>query len=467
MSGCLHFTPERRIDTAVASAASAAPPELPAPATRPGKPALATLAPPAGKTLSLAALVDFALRKSPLTRAAWYDARAAAAQVGSREAAYYPVVEVDGQVQFQHQTAFGGKVVSDSANWGPAATLSYLVLDLGGRAADVDEARAQLAVANFTHGAALQDLVLKVEQAYYQLLAAKALREATASNLREAETALEAAVGRQRAGVATLADVLQAKTAASQARLTLRAAEGLAETAKGVLSAALGLPATFELEVGELPATVAVRDLDKSVESLVAEAERQRPELAAARGQVARAEAHTRSVWSAGLPNLLFAGSANRQLYLNPSTTAYGDNYGAQLLLRVPVFDGFRDTYNNRQSEEAVQAALARVEATEQQVVLQVWTSYQALRTATQRVGVARDLLDSAKASADVATGRYEAGAGTLVDLLIAQAALSSARAQEVQSRADYLVALAELAHDTGALGPRSVGRAAQGEATP
>ena len=35
-----------------------------------------------------------------------------------------------------------------------------------------------------------------------------------------------------------------------------------------------------------------------------------------------------------------------------------------------------------------------------------------------------------------------------------AQSTLASARAQEVQARADWLLALAQLAHDTGALGP-------------
>ena len=48
---------------------------------------------------------------------------------------------------------------------------------------------------------------------------------------------------------------------------------------------------------------------------------------------------------------------------------------------------------------------------------------------------------------------RYREGVGTIIDVLTAQSALENARAQEVQSRADYLLALAELAHATGKLG--------------
>jgi outer membrane protein TolC len=86
--------------------------------------------------------------------------------------------------------------------------------------------------------------------------------------------------------------------------------------------------------------------------------------------------------------------------------------------------------------------------------VLAVWTSHQNVQTAAQRVRASRDLLASAEQSAQVAQGRYKEGVGSILDLLVAQSALSSARAQEVQARADWLLALASLAHDTGSLGP-------------
>ena len=67
-------------------------------------------------------------------------------------------------------------------------------------------------------------------------------------------------------------------------------------------------------------------------------------------------------------------------------------------------------------------------------------------------MGTSRDLLASALASAEVAQGRYKAGVGSILDLLTAQTALANARAQEVQARADWLVSVATLSHDTGAL---------------
>jgi outer membrane protein TolC len=64
----------------------------------------------------------------------------------------------------------------------------------------------------------------------------------------------------------------------------------------------------------------------------------------------------------------------------------------------------------------------------------------------------ADDLLNSAEQSNDAALARYKAGVGGIIDLLTAQSALAAARAQQVQARWIWQTALAQLAHDAGAL---------------
>jgi outer membrane protein len=53
-----------------------------------------------------------------------------------------------------------------------------------------------------------------------------------------------------------------------------------------------------------------------------------------------------------------------------------------------------------------------------------------------------------------VALGRYKEGVGTIIDLLNAQAALATARSQEILARSGWFVALAQLAYDTGTTAP-------------
>ena len=121
----------------------------------------------------------------------------------------------------------------------------------------------------------------------------------------------------------------------------------------------------------------------------------------------------------------------------------------------MPVFTGFSNQYDVASASEQYQAALARADATKQQVIQQVFTAYYTLRTATNRVRTATDLLASATQSETVARERYREGVGSIVDLLVAQAALANARAQAVDVRWQWRTALAQLAHDVGVLNAR------------
>jgi len=134
------------------------------------------------------------------------------------------------------------------------------------------------------------------------------------------------------------------------------------------------------------------------------------------------------------------------------TTSLYKDNYSGSLLFSVPIFTGFSQRYNEEQARADEETAQARLNSLQQQVVLEVWTSYYNLKTAEQRVRTSQDLLKSATESYEVALGRYKAGVGSILDLLSAQSALESARAQRVQATADWYVSLAALARDTGTL---------------
>ena len=84
-----------------------------------------------------------------------------------------------------------------------------------------------------------------------------------------------------------------------------------------------------------------------------------------------------------------------------------------------------------------------------------MFSAYYALQTSTRRVPTAEDLVASARQSSEVALARYKAGVGSVLDLLAAQSALASARAQHVDARLAWSVSLAQLAHDAGVLDPK------------
>jgi outer membrane protein TolC len=407
-----------------------------------------------GTTLKLDDIVEVALQNNPLTRASFLRARSAAAALGAERSAYFP--RLDGTVSATR----GNFGITDAGadatltTYGPGVTLSMLLLDMGGRAADIEEARLELLAADWVHNATVQSVILNVQLTYVGYLDAKGQLEAANASVTTARAALDAATVRHEAGVGTIAEVLLAKTALSQAQLAVDTLSGQVMALRGSLATAMGLPATTPYDVGALPGEMPFELADRAVEPLIAQARAQRPELAAALVDAEKAATHVRSVRAEALPALTASAAAGRTYYDPTTYGSEGDSWSARLLLTIPLFTGFEAKYNVMKAREDAAAALAQAETLDQQVILEVWTSYYGLKTADQLVRTSRDLLASAEQSEKVAFGRYREGVGTIIDLLAAQSALAGARSQEIRARAQWFAALARLAHDTGMVSP-------------
>lgn len=405
-------------------------------------------------TLTLGDVVDLALRNNPETQISWANARAAAAAFGGSKGLYYPTIDAQiGVNRLKSSPTFTTDSVLrpglTQTNYGPTFTASWLIADLGGRAGTIESARQALIAANWTHNATLQTVVLEVESAYYNYMATKGLVEAERLSVKEAETSLESTQQRQHVGLATIADVLQAKTALSQATLTLETTEGDLQTTRGTLAAAMGLPANVPYDIEAAPATK-VGPATDSVDALIAQAVKSRPDLASAQAQYREAVGNIRAARGNLFPSIQATGTGGRT-YVQ-TLPGGATNYTLSVGLAIPIFSGFARQYAVTQARAEADAALGRAASVKQQVQFQVFSSYYALQTAAKRVNTADDLLASAQSSEDAALGRYRAGVGLFVDLLTAQSALASARAQQVQARWIWQTALAQLAHDTGVL---------------
>ena len=402
--------------------------------------------------LSLAEVVDLGLRNNPETRVSWANARAAAAAYGSERGAYYPTIDGDVTATRIKTTASEGRSAVTQSLLTPSVSLTYLLLDFG-RSGTVGAARNSLLAANYTHNAVLQDVVLQIQTAYFQYVANRALLQAQQTTVKEARTNLQAAEARRRVGVATIADVLQARTAASQAELAVQTTEGNLQTSRGALALALGLPANLPYDIDSTAGQPPVSVLTDSVDALIARAVDARPDLAAAWADYEASRSQIAVARASRLPSLELNGNLGRRY----ATTLPegGNNYVVSLGLRIPIFAGFSRIYDQREAAALADAAKARANSLGQQVVFQVFSSYHSLQTAARRVATTRDLIASAEQSNEVALARYRAGVGSVLDLLAAQSALADGRAQQVLARLEWNTSFAQLAHDAGVLDAR------------
>ena len=354
-------------------------------------------------------------RSNPATRESWANAQTAANQYGSARGALFPTI--NGSLNLAGAStgsAFGGggngnSVVVDTsagstravgavggltrAQLTPAISLSYLVLDAGGRKAAIEAAKQNAIAMNLAHNTAINDLVLAVESALFTYLANMALRDAQITAVKEAQTDTAAAEARLRVGVGTLQDVLQARTELSQARLQLVTLQGTLLTSRATLAAAMGLPANARFEIPTIAATDSVAKIAASVDTLINRAITLRPDLAQARAAAAQLGAQIRVAQSEYRPSLTLSTIQSYTQSVEGSSAANGLNTSLVFGLQVPIFNGYSSGYDVRAARAQYQAGLARVASTQQQIAVQVFTSYTTLQTARERLAAAAELL--------------------------------------------------------------------------
>jgi outer membrane protein len=408
--------------------------------------------------LTLADVVDIALRNNPGTMAAWADARAAAANYGSSLGAWYPTANLNGALTRSKGTSSQGRSGSSGGqtdvpvtDYNAAVNLSYLLFDFGGRSASVEESRQALLAADWTQNAVIQNTVLQAEAAFFNYGGTKQMLEANRASLAEAEANLIAAEERHRVGLATNADVLQAKTAYSEVKLAVQGTEGQVRTARGALAVSMGYPANepydFEIIVPDIPSG----GLSETVDQLIDRALASRPDLRTYRALALQSAANAKQARSRMLPSISATGSVGRTWFRD--VPGFSDTYSGALLLQIPIFTGFSHWFDLSKAKAEAEAAQERTRSMEQTVIFQVFSSHSDFLTASERVKTTDDLVASAGESEEVALGRYKEGVGSILDLLSAQQALAMARAEQVNARLGWFIALAQLAHDVGILG--------------
>jgi outer membrane protein len=427
---------------------------------------------PTGQAYGLALLIDLAERTSPETRAAWEEARAAAAAIGLAEAAYLPQLSFQAIGGFQHvplpapeNLVPKGYFVSDTREAIPTIALKWLLFDFGRRDAALDAAKADSFVANVAFTGAHQSLIFQVSQAYFDLSAARGRLRAARQALATARTTEEAAVAKRTTGLATVVSVAQAQRQSAQMRYSVAAAEAAERTARANLIASLGISAETELEVTDASELPLPNAPEQTVAAAVHQALAQRPDIIAALGKVDAAEANLKGEQRSYYPVFELSGSGFQNF---GSLSSDGGRYetidrpGGSVLFSfsVPIFDGGTRRSRVSVARSKLRAAEEQLGKAQDTASQQVVKAYDALVSNLAEYEAATAYGEAAHTAYDAALRSYRQGVGTYTDLTTEENAVVQAETQIEDARASAHAAAAALAFAMGtATAPPSTDR--------
>lgn len=425
---------------------------------------------PLPKTVGLVEVVERALCNNPKTRYAWANAKAQAAAVGVRKAAYLPTLSAGlayGKQNNRTDYKDVGQYNYSSLNSDTSPTvqsaglkMSWVLTDFGLRSANLDQARAMLDAANATHDATLQNAFVEAAQSYFDTLTALATLDAKLEAEKAARESFLATSAMHKAGVGGLSDKLQASTAYAQAKLERVVAEGDLKNAKGGLALAMGQSVTTGFDLVRPRDTLPDTSFIKPIETLVDEARQFHPALAAARAEVKAAEATVEATKAEGRPTVTLAGEISRGEQLDqPPAVNYSPtditqtNSSVAIQVNIPLFEGFGRGYRVRSARSQVEAKQAEYDRIEREVMLDIWRNYQVFYAETEGIRTAGDLVKDARQSYAIVRGRYKAGVGNIVELLNVQSALAKAEQQRIKSISNWNSARLKVAASVGQIG--------------
>jgi len=272
--------------------------------------------------LSLADATSIALANNPTYRQTANDHAPAAWGVRNAYASFLPSFSLSGGLRY---TGVGSQNFLSTSFTQPSSTIgsSYslgLNWQLSGQTlTQPGVAKAQLRAADASITGAAINLRTIIEQQYLAVLQAQAQVELGTNQVGRNQEYLRLANARYQVGQATMLDVRQAQVALGQSQVTLLQDRQNVTVQKLMLFQQMGVRAPDDPSVVTLTDTFTVKAPQWSLDSLLAEAEANNPDLGSLRARASAARWSARAAKSEWLPTLNFSAgwSGFTQQYTN------------------------------------------------------------------------------------------------------------------------------------------------------
>ncbi len=393
--------------------------------------------------VTLTQAVDLAVAQSPAFASQRAQYLTIAAKYGAEKGALFP--SVSGSASITRNigsagtgTSGGSSGASSSSlvvtNEDARASLTQLIYDGGRVIAGIRTAKEEDVAGRDTLLRQLQTLAFNVATAYYNVLSANASVTSEASLVRQFETQEQVVQAQIRTGAAARSDLAAAQFQTAQARGALVAAQGQVIASQATFATTLGFDADAQVNPQPLAASPAQVRIYSYAQSLQ-QALTLRPDYLAAQHTVESSRENLRFAKLARFPVLnanASAGSA-RTLIATPSGAApFTGSSSVGATLTIPIYDQGLTNFNVATAASQLDQANAGLVSSKLTVESDVRGALSTLISARSSLVQAQAELTSAQVTSQAVGARYRVGAATIIDVVTANATLSTAERDDV-----------------------------------
>ncbi|MGP8246379.1 MAG: TolC family protein [Bryobacteraceae bacterium] len=397
-----------------------------------------------------------ALKNHPQVLAAQHALAAQDQRIVENRAAYYPGISgVATGSQANRSARIGAGFLSDSSlfnRFGSGIEIGQLITDSGRTANLVAQSRLLRNAAGQTYQATRYDVLMAVNQAYFDVLRSQATVRVAQETIAARQLLVDQVTALANSKLRSELDVSFADVSRSEAQLLLIRAQDQVQRAFAEFTRTIGAQqtATYRLSEEPLPPSPA-----QNVEELVAQALKNRPELAGLRLSRDAAYRLERAERDLSRPTVGFVAVAGYMPYIDQITLPRvipGEYEGAAVNVSVPIFNGHLFSARREEAHEHALEADQRVRDLEESITRDVRAAWASSVTAYQQLDVTAQLLREATLGMSLAQGRYNIGLSSIVELTQAQLNLTSAEIENLTAKYGYQAQYAGLQYEIGAL---------------
>ncbi|MEJ5349378.1 MAG: TolC family protein [Desulfosoma sp.] len=307
-----------------------------------------------------------------------------------------------------------------------------------------------VAVSQVRKEAAILDVIKHVKTAYYRVLLAQRYLDVAREEVDLLTAHLKDAQRFYDQGLIPYNDVLKSKVALAQAQQVLVRRQKDLEVASADLNRLLGRDLSRPLRLQE---AASFQPQALSLEALIAEALRTRPELSLLRLEVEKAKESVRMAASELYPKLYAVGAYERtgkdplgeeNDYRNPETAAVG------VRMDWSVFEWGRSLAQVRRQRHTLAALQEKLADIETSVALEVKAALADVQVAEENIQTAQKALEQAKENLRITRLQYQQQVTTVTEVLDARTYLTQAEANFYAAHYGRRIAQAELDRAVG-----------------